>query len=99
MKEISSDDWYAITRQARVVVTKEADIEQLEAFNGNYGLNRGLAAALLVIAAGIVIRDLGHWEAALFSMAGALVALLRMHRFAQHYARELFVQFLSYNRK
>lgn len=93
--EMSADDWHAVTRQVHAVVVMQAKIEQLETFNGNYGLNRGIAAALIVIAAAILMRDAAGWRAALAAVAGAVVALLRMHRFAKRYARELFVQFLS----
>jgi glucan phosphoethanolaminetransferase (alkaline phosphatase superfamily) len=59
-------------------------------------LNRGLAAALLAI---IVLAFVTHgWaasKAAILLAIGAAVAVYRMHRFGVHYARELFVQFLS----
>ncbi len=65
-------------------------------FNGNYGLNRGMAAALLaILVLAFVTHGLAAWTAAILLAIGAAIAVFRMHRFGVHYARELFVQFLS----
>lgn len=95
LEEISSNDWQAITRQVHAVVVARGNTERLEAFNGNYGLTRGIAAALVIIAVSILLQDVSHWKMALIVFVGAVIALFRMHRFAKHYARELFIQFLS----
>ena len=65
-------------------------------FNGNYGLNRGIASALLI---GMVLLLFVHgfiyWQTILIILVSVGVALYRMHRFGILYAREVFVQFLQ----
>jgi hypothetical protein len=88
-------DWYPITRQifAEVMAAKGAD--RVEIFNGNYGLNRGIASGLIAVAVLAIIKDYHAWEVPVGLAAAAGVASYRMHRFGIHYARELFVQFLA----
>ena len=87
--------WFGITRQVYAAVAGAGRASRVDTFNGNYGLNRGLGASLLVVAVVVVIDDYLNWPYALGLSVAALVALYRMHRFGRHYARELFVQFLQ----
>lgn len=95
----SSDakQWAPVVRQVDAAVQAAGRSARVVTFNGNYGLLRGIAAALLALS-GAVLGQRGPSEgciAALILLALAAVALYRMHRFARHYARELFVQFLQ----
>lgn len=95
-RRLDQQGWYALVRQIYAFVMKAGTAKRIDVFNGNYGLNRGMAAALLSI---LFI----HWATAdhvrpgtvLLILAAAGLALYRMHRFGVHYARELFVQFLT----
>jgi hypothetical protein len=54
-----------------------------------------LAAAFISLAALLVIVPPHHWQIALALLAVALVYLVRMHRFGQHFAREVPTGFLN----
>ena len=96
LKEIAASDWLAVVRQIYAKVAAHGAAQRVDIFNGNYGLNRGLSAALLVILVIVMItHGFAPWQAELLLVLGAVVAVYRMHRFGVHYARELFVQFLA----
>ena len=89
-------EWFVVTRRMYAIVSHAGRSGRIDIFNGNYGMFRGIAAAMLVLIAASLV-EVG-WEHprryAIFG--GALIlALLRMHRFGVHYARELFVQLLT----
>ena len=95
-KSLSAGNWYSIVRQIYAAVAGQGKAHRVDVFNGNYGLNRGLAAALLAV--GIVVlvaQGWSSWMAVVLLVVGAAIATYRMHRFGVHYARELFVQFLQ----
>jgi hypothetical protein len=88
----------AIVREIYAEVLAAGKAARIDTFSGNYGLMRGISAAFLVtfILAIVAGKDpviLGTL-AILF-----LLALHRMHRYSQHYAMELFVQYLALRRK
>lgn len=87
--------WFGITRQVYAAVAAAGRSGRVDTFNGNYGLNRGLGASLLIVAIILLTDDRSNWPYAIGLAAAALAALYRMHRFGRHYARELFVQFLQ----
>lgn len=93
-QQLSESDWFGVVRQVYADVAATPAVQRVDTFNGNYGLNRGLAAALLALSLLVVLtHGFALWE--LLLVSGAAVAVYRMHRFARHYARELFVQFLQ----
>lgn len=94
-EDLSPEAWYALTRQVYASVAKAGLSARIDKFNGNYGLNRGLAASLILIAVVVLVADYQHWKYAIILAAIAAVACARMHRFGIHCARELFVQFLE----
>lgn len=67
---------------------------RIETFNGNYGLNRGLAAALLCLSISVLLLRRDYQLAATLA-AGCLVFLYRMHRFGVHFGREVYFRFLG----
>jgi len=91
----SLSDWHAITRQIYAAVAGAGRASRVDMFNGNYGLNRGLAAGLLAVLALLPTQTTMDWRLVVCVLVGAALALYRMHRFARHYARELFIQFLE----
>lgn len=84
--------WFPLSRQIYADVMKNGKPHRIEAFNGNYGLNRGLAAAML----GLAVISIAHDQrlCAFGFVVLALIYLYRAYRFGKHYARELYVQFL-----
>lgn len=89
-------DWMAVVREIDATIQAAGRSKRVEAFNGNYGLNRGLVASLAaLLALTLAVHGVSGWKADLLLSAGTAIALFRMHRFGRHYARELFVQFLS----
>lgn len=93
--ERSEQDWSGLTRQIYAIVQGAGRSQRVDIFNGNYGMFRGIATALIVclVAAFFSGRSSTTW----MILFGALtiLALLRMNRFGVYYARELFVQFVS----
>jgi hypothetical protein len=66
---------------------------RIDTFNGSYGLMRGLAAAFVVlfVLAVVVGKGVLVWGTIVVLF---VLAVHRMHRYSQHYATELFTQFL-----
>ena len=73
-------------------VMKNGKPDRIDTFNGNYGLNRGLAASMLGLAAISLLQ--GQRAFALGFIVLACVYGYRAYRFGRHYARELYLQFL-----
>jgi len=93
---MDAKSWFAITRQVYASVARAGKAERVDKFNANYGLNRGMAASVTMVAVAILVVDgKTHYGWALLALSGSLVFLFRMHRFAKHYAMELYVQFLQ----
>jgi hypothetical protein len=84
--------WLPISRQIFADVVKNGKPDRIDTFNGNYGLNRGLASACLVL----VLVALAHldWMIGLGLFLAAAIYSYRAYRFGVHYARELYLQFL-----
>jgi hypothetical protein len=84
--------WWPIARQIYADVAKSGKPDRIDTFNGNYGLNRGLASSCLVLT--VVALAHADWLIAAGLVAGAAVYIYRAYRFGVHYARELYLQFL-----
>ncbi|QKS30676.1 MAG: hypothetical protein HT579_18180 [Candidatus Accumulibacter similis] len=95
LRATSREQWYSITRQISAAVDAAGRGSRIQTLNGNYGLNRGLVAALAVVLVMALIATPADW-AVVGGLGVAIgLALARMHRFGKHQARELFVQFLQ----
>lgn len=95
-ESLDRHQWYSATREVNAAVARAGRAERVNAFLGNYGLSRGIAAAGIVLCAiAAVGSGPGAWRTMLLMLAGTAVAVFRMHRFGKHYARELFVQYLD----
>jgi hypothetical protein len=84
----------AIVREVYAEVFTAGKAARIDTFSGSYGLMRGLAATFVVTFVLAIVAGKGA------TILGTLVllfllALHRMHRYSQHYATELFVQFLA----
>jgi hypothetical protein len=67
--------------------------DRIDTFNGNYGLNRGLAAACFVLACVAVTQK--SWPACVLLAGLTAVYAFQAYRFGVYYARELYLQFLT----
>jgi hypothetical protein len=85
--------WFPISRQIYADIAKNGKPDRIDTFNGNYGLNRGLAAATLALAIVSLAEEQKGVAAAL--VAVTIVYGYRAYRFARYYAREVYVQFLT----
>jgi hypothetical protein len=84
--------WWPISRQIYADIAKNGKPERIDTFNGNYGLNRGLASACFALGCVAVVQ--AKWSIALGLLALTAVYDFRAYRFGVHYARELYLQFL-----
>lgn len=99
LSSVDRKGWYAVVREMNARLVAANRTGRLDIFNGNYGLARGIAAAMsVVLVATVWTQGRGKLSADLALAAGFLVALYRMHRFGVHYARELFAQYLDLER-
>jgi hypothetical protein len=83
-----------VVREMYATVADAKKAQRVDIFSGNYGLTRGLAAALLVLIAVELATSRNLIPTAALVMF-LLLSLQRMHRFGRHYAVELITQFLS----
>jgi hypothetical protein len=93
--DFKKQEWFAITRQIYAAVQSTGKSQRVDFFNGNYGMFRGAASALLfcsVLSLSILPEG---WKAVAVLSVCTLLSFYRMHRFGVHYARELFLQFLQ----
>jgi len=91
---LSHREWSAMVRQMYAAVQAAGRASRVDTFNGNYGMLRGLTTALLIGIIALPGSPLRSWPLALALFGACVLAAVRMRRFAMHYARELFVQFL-----
>ena len=61
LKDIQPTAWYAVTRQIYSDAERYGKPERVDIFNGNYGLNRGLGAAMLALIPVSIIADPHRW--------------------------------------
>ena len=93
---VSKGAWYPLTREIYSVVRAAGRSESIDSFNRTYGLLRGIAAALILSTfAAVFLLESDEWVVVTLLAAASLMASYRMYRFGIHYARELFVQYIS----
>jgi hypothetical protein len=69
----------------------------VETFNGNYGMSRGLASALLAVLLIYLVRSAPaiDWGLAAIILAVAIAFIVRMFRFGRNFAREVLLNFIN----
>jgi hypothetical protein len=91
---MSAKQWLPITRQIHADIMSNGKPARIEGFNGNYDLNRGLAAALLaLVLIGLAFSE-SDWRITISLLPISLIFMYGMYRFGVAYANELYVQFL-----
>jgi hypothetical protein len=94
IEKLPCADRLAIAREVYSIVSAGKRASRVDTFNGNYGLMRGMAAAIVIIGVAAIAAGKGLLVAGVLTIM-LVLALQRMHRFGKHYAIELFVQFLG----
>lgn len=84
--------WWPISRQLYSDVARHGRPDRIDTFNGNYGLNRGLASACFMLAC--VVATQQSWVPCMLLAGLTVVYAYRAYRFGVHYGRELYMQFL-----
>lgn len=84
-----------ITGQLYARLQHAQRVQRVDIFNANYGLFRGIASALLVVAVVAAVNHGFFTTEFLVIVIAFVLALLRMHRFGVHYASELYRQALA----
>jgi hypothetical protein len=93
-QDLTSKDWFPIFRQIYSDVEKCGKPARADIFNGNYGLNRGLCSASLVLTIATLFFLTAPWLLTSVLVICFLAYLYRMYGFGVHYARETYNQFL-----
>jgi hypothetical protein len=93
IEKIPAKDWSIIVRRVYAIIATAKRNARVDIFSGNYGMMRGLSAAILVLIIGAVLARRGIYDVTVLTILFAL-AVHRMHRYSRLYAVELFIQFL-----
>ena len=96
LSSIPPTEWYPIVRQINARVEISGANKKVETLLGMYGLNRGIAAAML-FHSGLWSMFQGMTDLRYIALFVILFVfgLIRMHMFGVNYARELFVRFIE----
>jgi hypothetical protein len=94
IRSMTPRQWLPITRQIYADVIAHGKSAKIDSFNGNYGLNRGLAAALIALVLLSLAFSEVDWRIIVCLLPIALIYLYRMYRFGLSHASELYCQFL-----
>lgn len=92
---LSKAEWRGITRQIYAFLDAHKLTQRVDVFNAQYGMNRGIAAGFLALAALTIIHSgFVLWRVQMILLICTALAAYRMHRFSRHYAAELFRQYI-----
>jgi hypothetical protein len=94
IRGMSPNQWFPISRQIYADVMSHGKPARIDSFDGNYTLNRGLAAALLALVLISLAFSETDWRVAVGLLPIAVIYTYRMYRFGVSYANELYAQFL-----
>ncbi len=94
---LTKEQTNSLRGQLAARLDKEGRATRMEAFNGNYGMFRGITAASIVVALYGLVSSNWNWCAPEFYAPLILAALaaFRFYRFGVHYAAELYWQVLD----
>jgi hypothetical protein len=96
IQRLEADKWWAITRQIDAFLDSRKLTERLQLFNAQFGMNRGIAMAFLIILAMTLMTfGIRQWKIELLLAGCTAVSIYRMHTFSLHYAQKLFRTFLT----
>lgn len=78
-------------------VKNKGKVEQIDIFNRNYGLMRGIFTSLLVSGLIYALYSVIDWKVLTLIICASCLALFRMIRFAKYYAKQLYIEFIAIN--
>ena len=91
----TNDSWGPFFRQVHNEVSKAGNTARIDAFNGTYGMLRGVAVATFVSAIVMIfVRGFCEWQLILVLIFAGILSLIRMARFGRYYAREVFLEYI-----
>jgi len=91
------DEWDNLVREIYIILRNSDQASRIDIFQGNYGLNRGMCAAFILVFVMILFGpNNDHLLAYFLPLALSIVFLLRMYQFAKYYARELFLEYIQF---
>jgi hypothetical protein len=94
-RSLRGRDWLNLVAQMFAVISVAKCAARANLFYANYALFRGLTTSFLALA-GISLLQVGPFHQPMWAfLAAVCVCLLRMRRFSEYYAREVFIQFLQ----
>jgi hypothetical protein len=76
-------------------VKSKGNVEQIDVFNRNYGLMRGIFTSLLLCIIVYNMFSVVNWMVIALIICATFIALYRMIRFARYYAKQLCIEFIS----
>jgi hypothetical protein len=96
IQQLEGERWWGVTRQIDSFLEGRKLTERVQLFNAQFGMNRGVAVAFLIILA-MTIMNFGtrQWKIELLLAVCSAVSIYRMHTFSLHYAQRLFRTFLT----
>lgn len=86
-----------LSRLIYTYIKNKGKVDQIDAFNRNYGLMRGIFTSLLVSGIIYALFSTIDWKVLVFIICAALLAFMRMIRFAKYYAKQLYIEFIAVN--
>jgi hypothetical protein len=96
IRELDAKRWWAITRQINAFLDGRKLADRVQLFNAQFGMNRGIATAFLIILTMTIVRlGIQAWKVELLLAGSSAVSVYRMHTFSLHYAQTLFRMFLT----
>jgi hypothetical protein len=95
LADVNAKQWYSVTRQVCAAVAAAGRGVRIDVFNSYYGLCRGVAASLVVLVVWNLLTNLLAWKVHVALAVLLVLTVHRMHRYAVHYGREVFIQFLQ----
>lgn len=79
-------------------VRSSGSADRIEKFSQSYVLLRGLTVAFLLVSVLSIVHKNANPAVAIGMIGAAMISVFRMHRFAEHYAREVYTEYLAIDR-
>jgi hypothetical protein len=96
LTDLQPRDWKGITRRMYLDLESRKATRRIDLFNAQYGMNRGIAAGFIALAAMVIFHaGLAAWRIELILAACTALACYRMERFSRYYTGELLRGYIN----